>query len=140
MPGLIQVFQRQLLNDRFYLIGVGRRDLTDHDFREIAKQAVNVPTKDTESFLEKFYYVSGDYSDPGFYEKIKAKIIELDKKHNVDANHIFYLAVPPFLYTTIVEQLRLAGLSCKEPHVKADNKVGRGKAIWQRLAKCCGTE
>ncbi len=40
----------------------------------------------------------------------------MDQKHKVDSGHIFYLAVPPFLYTTIVEQLGLAGLSCPHKH------------------------
>ena len=112
LPSLMQIFQRQLLDDRFYFLGAGRKNLSDQQFRQIAQQAVNVGAKDSELFLKKLYYVSGDYADGAFYESIKSRIVELDQKHKVAGNHIFYLAVPPFLYTTIVEQLGLAGLSC----------------------------
>jgi len=103
LPSLMQIFHRQLLDDRFYFLGAGRKNLSDQQFREIAQQGVNVPAKDSEVFLKKLYYVSGDYGDVSFYENIKTRLGELDKKHKVDDNYIFYLAVPPFLYTTIVE-------------------------------------
>ena len=114
LPSLMRIFQRQLLDDRFYLLGAGRKKLSDRQFREIARQAIRVADEDSESFLKKLYYVSGDYADGSFYENIKTRLSELDPKHKVDSSHIFYLAVPPFLYTTIVEQLGSAGLSC--PH------------------------
>ena len=111
LPGLMQISQKQLLNDRFYLLGVGRKKLSDEQFREIARQALDVPSKDAESFLGKLYYVSGDYADIAFYENIKTKLAELDQKHKVDGSRIFYMAVPPFLYPTIAKQLCQSGLS-----------------------------
>ena len=114
LPSLMQIFQRQLLDDRFYLLGAGRKKLSDKQFRQIVQQAVNVPAKDAELFLEKLYYISGDYDDAGFYENIKGRLSELDKKHGIDGGHIYYLSVPPFLYAMIAEQLSTAGLSC--PH------------------------
>ena len=112
LPSLMQIFQRQLLDDKFYFLGAGRKNLSDQQFLQIAQQSISAPAKDSESFLKKLYYVSGDYADAAFYENIKTRLGELDQKYKVDGNHIFYLAVPPFLYTTIVEQLGLAGLSC----------------------------
>ena len=112
LPNLIQIFHRHLLDDRFYLIGAGRKKLSDQQFRQIFQQTVDVSAKDSALFLQKLYYVSGDYADGAFYENIKIRLSELDQKHKVDGSHIFYLAVPPPLYTTIVEQLGSAGLSC----------------------------
>ena len=112
LSSLMQISCRQLLDDRFYFLGVGRKKLSDQQFRQISQQSINVPAGDSELFLKKLYYVSGDYADDAFYEKIKARLSELDQKHKVDGSHIFYLAVPPFLYKTIIEHLHLAGLSC----------------------------
>jgi len=119
LPSLMQIFQRQLLDDKFYLLGAGRKKLSDQQFRKISQQSISVPANDSELFLKKLYYLSGNYADAAFYESIKTRLDELDKKYKVSGGHIFYLAVPPFLYTTIVEQLGLAGLSC--PH-KPDYK------------------
>jgi glucose-6-phosphate 1-dehydrogenase len=117
LPSLMQISQRELLDDRFFLLGVGRKKLSDEQFRQIAKQAIkenfsSISAKELKSFTGKLYYISGDYSDALFYDNIKIKLVELDKKHKVDGSIIFYLAVPPFLYSTIVERLGSSGLSC----------------------------
>jgi len=119
LVGLIEVFKRGLLNERFYLLGCGRKKLTGKQFRQIAQQAIQENSTDTSAkaiapFINKLYYVSGDYSDTSFYENIKIKLAELGRKHKVDGAVVFYLAVPPFLYGTIVEHLGSAGLSCPD--------------------------
>ncbi len=124
LVSLFEVFKRGLLNERFYLLGCGRKELTDEQFRQIAQQAIQEESGDTSAkaiapFINKLYYISGDYSDASFYENIKIKLAELDKKLKVNGAVVFYLAVPPFLYGTIVEYLGSAGLSCTgEPDSK----------------------
>jgi len=116
---LFQLFNRGLLSEQFYLLGAGRKKLSDQTFRQAAKQAIqenldNSSVKEIETFLSKLYYISGDYDDLSFYTNTRTKLAELDKEYKVDGCHIFYLAVPPFLYTTIVEQLGSSGLSCPD--------------------------
>lgn len=124
LVSLFEVFNRGLLNERFYLLGCGRKELSDEQFRRVAEQAIREESGDTSSksiapFMNKLYYISGDYSDASFYEKIKIKLAEYDKKHKVDGTVVFYLAVPPFLYGKVVEHLGSAGLSCMgEPDSK----------------------
>jgi glucose-6-phosphate 1-dehydrogenase len=124
LVSLFEVFKRGLLNERFYLLGCGRKEISDEEFRQVAEQAIQEESGDTSAkaiapFINKLYYISGDYSDASFYENIKIKLAEFDKKHKVDGAVVFYLAVPPFLYGTIVEYLGSAGLSCTgEPDSK----------------------
>lgn len=129
LPSIFEIFTRDLLGERFYLIGVGRKKLSDEDFRKAAKQAlrqksIDATTRAFSSFTEKLYYIDGDYSDAAFYARIKTKLAELDKKHKVKGSHVFYLAVPPPLYGTIVEHLGRAGLSCPvEPDLKGKTRL-----------------
>jgi len=124
LVSLFEVSKRDLLNERFYLLGCGRKELSDEQFRQMAQQTIQENSGDTSaeaiaSFVDKLYYMSGDYSDASFYDKIKVKLAELDKKHKVDGAVVFYLAVPPFLYGSIVERLCSAGLSSRsEPDSK----------------------
>jgi glucose-6-phosphate 1-dehydrogenase len=116
LSSLFKLFKRNLLGEQFYLLGCGRKELSDEKFRKIAEQAMqenagNISSKEMKSFSDKLYYISGDYSDARFYDNLKSKLAELGKKHKVGDAHIFYLAVPPFLYGTIVEKLCSAGLS-----------------------------
>ncbi len=142
---LFQLSNRGLLSEHFYLLGAGRKKLSDQTFRQSAQQAIqersdNLPSKEIEAFVSKLYYVSGDYGDISFYKNIKAKLIKLDKKYKIDSgdpasresSHIFYLAVPPFLYITIAEQLGSVGLSCprkpdsrQRPRLVVEKPFGR---------------
>jgi len=119
LVSILELFAQNLLDEKFYLLGCGRKKFSDEDFRKTAKHAIrettsDVSAKELNSFTEKLYYIDGDYNNAAFYEHIKAKLAQLDKKHKIDCSRIFYLAVPPFLYTTIVEHLGSAGLSCPE--------------------------
>ncbi|MFQ6035921.1 MAG: glucose-6-phosphate dehydrogenase, partial [Sedimentisphaerales bacterium] len=127
LASIFQIFTQDLLDKRFYLLGCGRKKFSDENFREVAQQVIRenisyVSAKDLNAFAEKLYYIDGDYSDAAFYKRIKARLAELDKKHKVYDSLLFYLAVPPFLYTTIVEHLGLAGLACPK-------KLGTKKQI-----------
>jgi glucose-6-phosphate 1-dehydrogenase len=129
LVSLFQLFKRRLLSERFYLLGAGRKKLSDQQFRQNAKQAIqenssNISAKEIKTFTDKLYYISGDYSNTLLYDNIKTKLAELDKKHKVDGCHIFYLAVPPFLYSTIVKQLSSSDLSClDEPGLKQQARL-----------------
>ncbi len=119
LGSIFQLFAQNLLDERFYLLGCGRKKFSDEDFRKAAQRSIRensdfVSTKDLKAFTDKLYYIDGDYGDAGFYERIKARLAELDQKHKVYESLVFYLAVPPFLYTTIVEHLGSAGLACPE--------------------------
>jgi glucose-6-phosphate 1-dehydrogenase len=113
------------LNERFYLLGCGRKEISDEQFRQVAEQAIQEESVDTSAeaiapFINKLYYMSGDYHDTTFYNNIRTKLAELDKKHKVEGSVVFYLAVPPFLYGSIVERLCSAGLSSsREPDSKS---------------------
>jgi len=117
LVSLARLFAQDLLNEHFFLLGCGRTNYSDKEFRSIAQQSLRenvggLSISAIQGFIRKLYYVSGDYSDPAFYKNIGSKIAELGKVNKVEGNTVFYLAVPPFLYGIIVEQLGLAGLSC----------------------------
>ena len=117
LVSLFQLFMRDLLDEKFYLLGCGRKKFSDQDFRKNAEQLLQensdqISSDKLKAFVSKLYYIDGDYNDAQFYENIKAKLAELDKKHNVYESLIHYLSVPPFLYTTIIEHLAPAGISC----------------------------
>jgi len=119
LVSVFKLYTNDLIDDKFYLLGCGRKKISDQQFRDIAEQALKeknaeVSSEKLKAFTDKLHYLSGDYTDPQFYTGLKNKIAELNKSHGVDGNILFYLAVPPFLYPAIVEQLGESGLSCPE--------------------------
>ncbi len=130
LPSIFQIFREGLLDEKFYLLGCGRTELSDEDFRQIAKTAIresitDISMEDLNSFAEKLYYINGDYADAAFYKHIRTRLGELEKKHNVGDNLLFYLAIPPFLYTTVVSHLGSAGLVSRDFKLIVEKPFGR---------------
>lgn len=112
IPGLFDLYQRQLIGAQFYVLGCSRTQISDEQFRQSVKDMIKEPSDLTTAFADKMHFINGDYNDAKLYEDLKQRITELNKLHKVDGNLVFYLSVPPFLYPIIVEQLGKAGLSC----------------------------
>jgi glucose-6-phosphate 1-dehydrogenase len=122
LVSLFRLFEHDLLSENFFLLGAGRKELSDEQFRDSARQAIAqnaqyLLQKNIESFTNHLYYITGDYGDTSFYNHINIRVAQLGKEHGVSENIIFYLSVPPLLYGTIVEHLGTSDLSCR-PQVK----------------------
>ena len=106
MPALYNLFRKDLLPDKFAVIGVGRTQMDDDGFRlgmSNALKNIQPEIKDAfmVDFLSKLHYVSIKTDDPFDYEKLKLKIFDVKQQLNIEANYIFYLATPPSLYEII---------------------------------------
>ena len=116
LVSLFALFSQNMLSDRFFFLGCGRKEFSDEHFRGEARESISkslkAPPPDTlDTFISKLYYLSGDYEDEGFYQRIKTRLAELSRKHDVRESVVFYMAVPPTLYPAIVERLSSAGLA-----------------------------
>jgi len=115
IASLFELYKRQLLPEQFYFLGCGRKHLSDDDYRDIAASSISdtgAAPEPVSSFLERIYFITGAYDDAAFYKEITDRLADLGMKHNTGGNCIYYLAVPPAIYGTIVEHLGNAGLSC----------------------------
>jgi glucose-6-phosphate 1-dehydrogenase len=116
LPSLAQIQQRDLLSENFCLLGCGRTEYSDEQFRRLTRDALRANSNGLtdeaiHAFVKKVYYLRGDYADPRLYDALKSRLVELRKKHHIEACSLFYLAVPPVLYETIIEHLGSSGLS-----------------------------
>ena len=130
LPALYDLFHLGRLPEQFYLAGVARRELGADGFRkqmqEAVKQSGRFRPEDEatwKEFAARLDYFSLDGSDPEAYDRLKQHLHALDKKHATQGNHVFYLAVPPSLYSPIVTHLGEAGLAAS----------GAGGPGWTRL-------
>ncbi len=119
LVSIFRLWSQNLLDDRFYVLGCGRKKFSDEQFRAKAAQSIRDSSDPSElgdlsAFTSRLYYLNGDYGTPDLYRRIKGKLAELDSRHEVRESHVFYLSVPPFLYTTIVEFLGSEGLACPD--------------------------
>jgi glucose-6-phosphate 1-dehydrogenase len=120
IPALCDLKNQNLLPERFAVLGVGRTEMGDSEFRSKMKEGiqrymVNTPCGVADSrqdeFVSKLHYISINTSDNKDYIKLKQKLTELDKQYQAGENYLFYLATPPSLYETVVENLGAQGLN-----------------------------
>jgi len=142
-PSLITLLRDKVLPKNYYVLGTARTEMTDEAFRKNIREKLDakLPADLVQSFLERCYYVSGDYGQPALYQALKTRLAELDKKHDTGARHLFYLSVPPTIYEKISEQLGQSGLSRSGPEdqwtrVVVEKPFGSNLATAKHLNDC----
>jgi len=117
IPALFDLMHQRLLPEQFFLLGTARNPMTDASFRQDVEQTLRRAGKDAldpaiwETFLQRCYYVGGDYADSKFYQQLNQRLPELERQHQTGGNRVFHLAIPPALYGQAVRELGKAGLT-----------------------------
>ncbi len=116
IPALYHLHTHGKLPERFRIIGFSRRDWSDEEFqtyiREILEKRTEVAlSKDTiTSFISLFRFQKGEFEDAESYDRLKVAFEESDREWGMSSNKLFYLAVAPEHYKTIIEQISRGGL------------------------------
>ncbi|WP_066631643.1 glucose-6-phosphate dehydrogenase [Labilibacter marinus] len=123
VPAVFDLYDQNVLPEKFAILGLGRTALSDEAFREkmkegIEKFALNKKdasvTEKVNQFLDKLYYHAFNTKAEEEYAGLKDKLFTLDSQLGTDKNFIFYLATPPSMYTVIPCHLAKHGLSSEE--------------------------
>src|SRR5258707_15589422 len=117
LPALANLAQEGLLSRQFAIIGFSFDQMTTDAFRE--KLSAEMKEFAPESlndelwkwFLERIYYVQGDFNDSGAYQRLKDQVAAVEKEHSTQGNRFHYLAVAPAFFSPIVRKLGEAGLN-----------------------------
>ena len=115
LPAVYQLSRGQRLPARFSIIGVARTPMSDDEFRQEFQDSLKefaglaTPDQVSAAMARTLSYVSGEMDDPALYEKLAARVREYS------GGVLFYLAIPPSVYGTVVERLSAAGLVEEKP-------------------------
>jgi glucose-6-phosphate 1-dehydrogenase len=117
LPALANLAQEGLLSQQFAIIGFSFEQLTTDAFREKLSTEMKefAPESLTEKlwqwFVERIYYVQGDFGDSAAYQRLKDQLVAVEKEHNTQGNRFHYLAVAPKFFSPIVRKLGEADLT-----------------------------
>ena len=113
LPALYSLSRGQRLPARFAVVGVARSATSDEQFRQqfhdSLKEFAKVDARSDEvvrSLQAQMYFVSGEMDDPGLYARLASRLKEIGSE-----GVLYYLAIPPGVYGTVVEGLEGAGLA-----------------------------
>ena len=110
-PALYALAVRQLLPDRFGIIGVARTEQTTKQFVAAMKKAIKQHARDDfredvwEALAAGMRYVATDFADDAGNNAVLAVLNELDETRGTAGNRIYYLAVPPVAFEKIVQEV-----------------------------------
>ena len=118
-PALYHLFLDKWLPDQFSIIGTGRTQLTDDEFRARLLDDLNqysrtgkVDAEKWDSFSKHVFYLVADIKNADTYSTFTNKIKETESEWKVEANVIYYMAVAPQFFPIIAENICKSNL-CK---------------------------
>jgi len=110
-PALYSLAARQLLPEQFGIVGVARTEQTTKQWIAEMKQAVAEHGRDElradvwKELAGSMRYVATDFADDAGEDKVVETLRELDEQRGTGSNRVYYLAVPPAAFETIVNEL-----------------------------------
>lgn len=115
-PALFDLYSKGYLPKKFLIIAFGRRDYTNETYRMFVRNAIvakklKIDLNSAQTFFNAIHYLKGDFEDVASYAHIGEVFAETDKLFNICSNKLFYLAVPPTLYETILTKIKKSGLA-----------------------------
>jgi glucose-6-phosphate 1-dehydrogenase len=129
VPALFNLSMDHLLPNKFFLIGYGRKAVTDQEFRETLKKSLTaysrrpVDEKIWNNLEPGVSFHQGAYDDPESFEKLKVKIEKIEKSTSEPVQCIFYLSTPPSGFLPILENLGESGLARLHKNTPSASKV-----------------
>ncbi|MED3624393.1 glucose-6-phosphate dehydrogenase [Neobacillus thermocopriae] len=112
-PSIFRLYERGKL-DKFAVIGVARRPLSNEEFQQNVVDSVKSALgddKNVDEFVSHFYYQSLDVDDSGSYTALKKLADQIDDHYDLEGNRIFYLAMAPQFFGPIALHLKSDGLT-----------------------------
>ncbi len=143
IPSLYRLYKHGVLSTAFFILGTSRAQWSRSQFRETMLDALReLSPGDYESsswaeFAARLYYTSFDYGDREKYVRnLKEALPPLERKHQTKGNRIFYMAVPPTVFDTVIGNLGATGLSCEaagRARIVVEKPFGRDLESARRL-------
>ena len=117
MPALYNLAVGRSLPGGFAVVGVARRPKSDDAFRAEMKEGVSnfsrrkpIDATVWNDFERGISYVQGSFESKETYTQLRAHLEKLDQERGTRKNRLYYFAVPPADFSTIVDGLREAKL------------------------------
>ncbi len=110
-PALYSLALRGLLPEQFGVVGVARTEETTKQWVAEMKQAVREFGRDElradawNELAAGMRYVATDFADDGGEDRVVETLRGLDEERGTGGNRLYYLAVPPVAFETIVTEL-----------------------------------
>ena len=126
IPAIYELARQKLLSDKFALVGYSRSEMSDDQYRQECREAVQkfARTKPVDDAIWKrieasISYCRGDYGSKDDHARLHGMLEKIDEKFGTASNRLFYLSTPPNTFEPIITALG-----------EASKENGKG---WERI-------
>jgi glucose-6-phosphate 1-dehydrogenase len=123
IPAFYNLYLDGWIPDHFAVIGLGRSDSDDQDFRDRLHEGLTEFSRSGKPSDEKWnkfqsnlFYMQSDINDESSYQRLADKINDLEKAWGARANRMFYLSVAPRFIGPVTINLGKAGIANNVEH------------------------
>jgi glucose-6-phosphate 1-dehydrogenase len=124
VPALFNLYLGNRLPERFTLIGLDRVNDDDPALRQRLASGVRQFSRQSytdagwQRFSQAIHYQKADFDDTAAYRKLGERLKQIEQEWQTEAEHVFYMATPSFLFAEIATKLGEAGLADNRPHAR----------------------
>lgn len=115
VPALYDLFFQNHLPASFAILIVDQKDYNDAKIATHLHEGVNQfarsDKKSWKEFAAHVHYLKGGFAKTKTYRDLAKLIKDFEREWDADADRIFYMATPPFLFADIASYLHQAGLA-----------------------------
>jgi glucose-6-phosphate 1-dehydrogenase len=118
IPALYALYNQQMLPEKFQVLGVSRSEISDQVFREKMADGIrkfsekyHLNEQQIVEFVSHLGYFQMDINASDEYLRLKEILSEIENMYGTDGNYLFYLSMPPSVFSVIAENLGKVGLS-----------------------------
>jgi len=118
IPALYALYNQKMLPEKFHVLGVSRTLITNEDFRSkmaegISKFSENIHLNEEQIkvFISHLSYFQMDMSLADEYTRLKQELFKITAEEQTENNYLFYLSMPPSMFSVISGNLGKVGLS-----------------------------
>ncbi|GMV50738.1 MAG: Glucose-6-phosphate 1-dehydrogenase 2 [Nitrospirae bacterium] len=151
IPALYNLLLDGLLPKQYAVIGLGRKTMTDDEFRDLAREGVVKHSRQAlapetwQEFERHLFYIPGENEDAQTYRALRSRAEQIERTLQLPGNRIFYLSIPPSSFASVCEGLAQAGLAQRSatnatPYARiiVEKPVGRDLASAQEINEVTG--
>ena len=148
LPALYQLSLNSLLPEQFFIMGIARSKWDLAQFREEMRQAVksafpSLFEKDKwRALAEKLFYSPIGDASVSACDSLLSDCAALEKRYETFENRLFYLAVPPLAFESLIKGIgesRLKRADGGYTHIVIEKPHGRDLGSARRLTALLGT-
>jgi glucose-6-phosphate 1-dehydrogenase len=114
IPALFSLYRKSRMPAHFHIVGASRTPLGDEGFRKEAREGVDqyanykFSADEWGAFAQNLFYCAGDYTQGDQGKNLALMLAHIEGE---PANRLYYLAMPPKYFPSIVRCLGAAGMT-----------------------------